>query len=245
MGRDRAGDAEAANGTRANRDGADGVSARDREGFYRVLYGRRDIRSHFRPDPVPEEILGRVLDAAHHAPSVGFMQPWNFLIVRDRATRTAVRKNFETVRAEGAAEFEGERRRLYDSLKLEGILDAPINICVTCDPERAGPAVLGRVRIREVDVYSTCLAVQNLWLAARAEGLGVGWVSILDPGAIRTALGIPESVLPIAYLTLGYVTEFPPTPELETKGWRQRLPLESVTFEERWARPYRPIPVPR
>jgi 5,6-dimethylbenzimidazole synthase len=217
------------------------VSGRDREGFYRVLYGRRDIRSRFLPDPIPEDVLGRVLTAAHHAPSVGFMQPWNFLIVRDRALREKVRANFEEVRREGASQFEGERRTLYDSLKLEGILDAPLNICVTCDRNRAGPSVLGRVRIREVDVYSTCLAVQNLWLAARAEGLGVGWVSILDLDTIRTILGIPPQILPVAYLTIGYVTEFPVRPELEAKGWRRRLPLEDLVYLDRWGVSY-PVP---
>lgn len=218
------------------------VSERDREGFYRVLYGRRDIRSHFRSDPIPEEVLRRVLSAAHHAPSVGFMQPWDFVVIRDRALRARVRENFEEVRREGAEQFAGERRQLYDSLKLEGILDAPLNICVTCDPDRAGTAVLGRVRIREVDVYSTCLAVENLWLAARAEGLGVGWVSIVDNQRVRELLAIPSSVIPIAYLTLGYVREFPPRPELETKGWARRAPLDSRVFLDRWGAAYSPPP---
>lgn len=225
----------------AGADGSDGVDPRDREGFYRVLYGRRDIRSQFRPDPIPEDVLVRVLDAAHHAPSVGFMQPWNFLVVRDRKVRESIRADFEKVRSEGSQMFEGKRRELYDSLKLEGILDAPLNLCVTCDPDRAGPAVLGRVRIREVDVYSTCCAIQNLWLAARAEGLGVGWVSILDPARLRELLGIPERVIPVAYLTLGWVTEFPPRPELETKGWGKRRGLHEMVYGERWGEAY-PLP---
>ncbi len=216
----------------------DDISDRDREGFYRVLYGRRDVRSEFRPDPIPNEVLRRVLAAAHHAPSVGFMQPWNFVIVRDPTVRARVRQNFEEVRREGAEQFSGERRRLYDSLKLEGILDAPLNVCVTCDPDRAGPAVLGRVRVREVDVYSTCLAVENLWLAARAEGLGVGWVSILDADRVRELLGIPAGVVPIAYLTIGYVRGFPPRPELETKGWARRAPLDDHVFLDRWGARY-------
>jgi 5,6-dimethylbenzimidazole synthase len=214
------------------------LSERDREGFYRVLYGRRDVRSSFRPDPIPEDVLLRVLRAAHHAPSVGFMQPWNFVVVRDRTLRERVRSNFEEVRREGANQFEGERRTLYNSLKLEGILDAPLNICVTCDRNRASPSVLGRVRIRDVDVYSTCLAVQNLWLAARAEGLGVGWVSILDLDAIRAVLGIPAEILPVAYLTIGYVTDFPLRPELETKGWRQRMSVETLIYLDHWGASY-------
>ncbi len=216
----------------------DEISARDREGFYRVLYGRRDIRSHFLPDPIPDEVLHAVLRAAHHAPSVGFMQPWNFVVVRDRALRAQVRANFEEVRADGARQFSGERRTLYDSLKLEGILDAPMNLCVTCDPDRAGPAVLGRVRVREVDVFSTCLAIENLWLAARAEGVGVGWVSILDPERIRSVLDIPVGITPIAYLTMGYVREFPRRPELESRGWATRAPLDGRIFLDRWGAPY-------
>ncbi len=216
----------------------DEVTPRDREGFYRVLYGRRDIRSQFLPDPIPDEVLVAVLRAAHHAPSVGFMQPWNFVVVRDRAIREKVRANFEEVRREGAAQFSGERRSLYDSLKLEGILDAPVNICVTCDPDRAGKAVLGRVRVREVDVFSTCLAIENLWLAARAEGLGVGWVSILDPERVRDLLEIPVGISPLAYLTMGYVREFPRRPELETKGWATRAPLDGRIFLDRWGARY-------
>ncbi len=216
----------------------DEVTARDREGFYRVLYGRRDIRSHFRPDPIPDPVLRAVLNAAHHAPSVGFMQPWDFIVIRDRAVRSAVRANFEEVRKEGAAQFAGERRALYDSLKLEGILDAPLNVCVTCDPDRAGPSVLGRVRVRDVDVFSTCLAIENLWLAARAEGLGVGWVSILDPERLRTLLKIPAEIRPLAYLTLGYVREFPRRPELESQGWAARAPLDGRVFLDRWGDRY-------
>ncbi len=229
---------------RARRAGSDGITDRDREGFYRVLYGRRDIRSQFLPDPVPEAVLRRVLEAAHHAPSVGFMQPWDFLVVRDRELRSRVRANFEEVRREGAEQFSGERRRLYESLKLEGILDAPLNVCVTCDPDRAGPAVLGRVRVREVDLYSTCLAVENLWLAARAEGLGVGWVSILDPERLRALLAIPPGIVPIAYLTVGFVREFPPQPELEAKGWARRAPLDGRIFLDRWGSAYPVGPTP-
>src|SRR5262249_36222509 len=121
--------------------------------------------------------------------------------------------------------------------KLEGILDAPLNICVTCDRQRFGPAVLGRHTIPETDLYSTCAAIQNLWLAARAEGIGVGWVSILDPDELRKLLGIPQHVVPVAYLCVGFPSEFAPRPMLETAGWLPRLPLTDVVFSNRWGLP--------
>lgn len=205
-----------------------GLSAEDRRGLYRAILGRRDVRGQFRPDPIPDDLLARVLVAAHYAPSVGFMQPWSFLVVRDPAVRARVKAAFDTANAEAAALFEGERAERYRSLKLEGILDAPLNLCVTCDRDRAGPVVLGRTHIPEMDLYSTVCAVQNLWLAARAEGLGLGWVSILDEAALKDILGLPANVVPVAYLCLGRVTEFYDRPELETKGWRRRLPIEEL-----------------
>src|SRR5205085_1327622 len=121
-----------------------------------------------------------------------------------------------------AANYAGDRADLYRSLKLEGLEDAPINLCVTCDRTRGGPHVLGRNTIIDTDVYSTCCAVQNLWLAARVEGVGVGWVSILEPASLREFLGIPEHVIPVAYLCIGYVHEFPDKPMLQTTGWLPR-----------------------
>lgn len=137
---------------------------------YEAIHTRRDVRE-FRPDPIPEDVLARILEAAHHAPSVGFMQPWGFVLVRSRATRARIRDAFVEANARAAQVYTGDRQKLYRSLKLEGILDAPLNLCVTCDRERGGH-VLGRHSIRETDLFSTCLAVQNLWLAARAEGVG-------------------------------------------------------------------------
>ncbi|MEW5728272.1 MAG: 5,6-dimethylbenzimidazole synthase [Pseudomonadota bacterium] len=205
-----------------------GLSPEDRRGLYRAILTRRDVRGQFLPDPVPEDALARVLVAAHHAPSVGFMQPWSFLVVRAPETRARVKAAFDKANAEAAAMFDGERAERYRSLKLEGILDAPLNLCVTCDRDRAGPVVLGRTHLPEMDLYSTVCAVQNLWLAARAEGLGLGWVSIIDEAALRDILTLPDSVVPVAYLCLGKVSEFLPKPELETKGWRRRLPLEDL-----------------
>jgi 5,6-dimethylbenzimidazole synthase len=201
---------------------------------YEAIFTRRDVRK-FRPDPLPEAVLTRILDAAHHAGSVGFMQPWNFIVVRDPATRAAVKTMFDQENAAAAENYSGSRRALYDSLKLEGILDSALNLCVTCDRSRGG-VVLGRNSILDTDFYSTCCAVQNLWLAARAEGVGVGWVSIVDPLALGRLLRLPEPVVPIAYLCCGYPEQFDRLPLLEEVGWRERLPLEEVVFYERWGR---------
>ncbi len=209
-------------------------SRADKSGLYKAIYERRDVRRDFLPDPVPEEILKKLLDAAHHAGSVGFMQPWSFIVIRDVGVKTSVKVLFERANQAAAQVFEGEKRELYSGLKLEGILEAPLNVCVTCDPDRNGPHVLGRHSIRETDVYSTCCAIQNLWLAARAEGVGVGWVSIFEPEEVRTVLRIPSHVIPVAYLCLGYVRQFLARPELESAGWLPRLPLEDLTFYDHW-----------
>jgi 5,6-dimethylbenzimidazole synthase len=205
----------------------------DKEAFYRAIFGRRDVR-RFLSDPIPEETVNRILLAAHHAPSVGFMQPWNFILIRDPRTKSLVKDAFREARRQEAEQFSGARKELYLSLKLEGIEEAPVNICVTCDPTRHGPAVLGRTLIPETDIYSTCCAIQNLWLAARVEGLGVGWVSILSPERLRGILGIPPRVTPVAYLCLGHVENFESVPELEKVGWLKRLPLQEVISCETW-----------
>jgi 5,6-dimethylbenzimidazole synthase len=209
-------------------------SDEERRGVYRAIYERRDVRSHFLPDPVPDEVLGRILDAAHHAPSVGFMQPWDFLVIRDAAIRQAVYRNFETASRRAAEAYKDEKRKLYDSLKLAGIVEAPVNVCVTCDHARAKGSGLGRQTDPAVDLYSAVCAVQNLWLAARAESLGVGWVSILDLEQLKSTLGIPQELTLVAYLCMGYVSEFRPQPDLEEKGWETRSTLASVTHFDRW-----------
>ncbi len=205
-----------------------------RKGLYRAIFSRRDVRAQFKPDPVPNDVLARLLMAAHHAPSVGFMQPWSFLLVQDTALRARVKGLFDKANAEARSMFEDEKGAAYARLKLEGILESPVNLCVTCDPDRAGKVVIGRTHIPEMDEYSTVCAVMNLWLAARVEGLGVGWVSIMDPKALKETLGIPERVVPVAYLCIGYVTHFLDKPELELAGWRQRLPLETLVHQDRW-----------
>lgn len=213
---------------------ADGFTEAERTALYKAIFSRRDVRGQFSPDPVPEDALRRILTAAHHAPSVGFMQPWNFLVITDPAVKATIHADFAKANEEAAAMFEGERRGLYSRLKLEGIREAPVNLCVTCDRERSGPVVLGRTHMPTMDLYSCVCAVQNLWLAARAEGFGVGWVSILHEEALKTTLGIPDRIVPIAYLCLGRVSHFEPVPELETKGWRRRLDLDELVFRDRW-----------
>lgn len=201
--------------------------------LYEAIYGRRDVR-RFRTDPVGDEVLARILDAAHHAGSVGFMQPWNFIVIRSLAVRQRVHDLFTQENARAAGNYAGERRELYDSLKLEGILEAPVSVAVACDRSRHGPAVLGRNSIPEMDLYSTCCAIQNLWLAARGEGIGVGWVSILDPTLVKPLLGIPDDIVLVAWLCLGIPVAFEDRPMLESVGWEKRLPLEEVVFAERW-----------
>jgi len=209
-------------------------SEEERRGVYRAIYERRDVRSHFLPEPVPDDVLGRILDAAHHAPSVGFMQPWDFIVIRDASVRQAVYRNFECASRRAAEGYQGQQRKLYDSLKLAGILEAPLNICVTCDHDRAKGHGLGRQTDPAVDLYSTVCAVQNLWLAARAESVGVGWVSILDFEELKTTLGIPSALTLVAYLCIGHVSEFRPQPDLEEKGWETRSNLAGVTHFDRW-----------
>jgi 5,6-dimethylbenzimidazole synthase len=208
-------------------------SPRERQGVYRAIVTRRDVRG-FRPDPIPPVILVRLLRAAHRGPSVGFMQPWNFIVVVDAELKRRVHAMVVREKEAAASDFNGARRELYRSLKLEGILEAPINLCVTCDPTRFGPAVIGRHTIRETDLFSVCCAIENLWLAARAEGVGVGWVSILRNEGLREILAIPEPVFPVAYLCVGFPDSFPDRPMLETVGWAPRLELSDLVYVNAW-----------
>jgi len=209
-------------------------SPEEKRGIYRAIYERRDVRSHFLPTPVPDDVLERILDAAHHAPSVGFMQPWDFIVIRDHAIRNEVCENFERANQQAAEIYEGEKRNLYDNLKLAAIIEAPLNLCVTCDHRRTRGAGLGRQSNPSTDLYSTVCAVQNLWLAARAESLGVGWVSILDTEALKATLQIPPDVTPVAYLCIGYVSEFGSQPDLEKRGWEHRESLANLIHYDRW-----------
>ncbi len=205
----------------------------EKAAVYRAIAQRRDIR-RFRSDPLPMPTLLRILEAAHQGPSVGFMQPWNFILIRDRAVRERVHAAFARANEEAKKLFDGERKQLYAALKLEGILESALNICVTCDRQRFGPVVLGRTCQADMDLYSSVCAVQNLWLAARAEGVGVGWVSIIHADELAGILKLPQHVVPIAFLCVGYVDSFPSEPELQTAGWLPRLRLADVLRFETW-----------
>ena len=206
----------------------------ERAAVYKTIYSRRDVRGQFKPDPIPDAVLARIIKAAHHAPSVGFMQPWNFLLIKSSQTKKKVHDIFLSANDEAAEMFEPEQSAIYQKLKLEGIVESPINLVVTCDRDRAGPVVLGRTHDKSMDLFSSVCAVQNLWLAARAEGVGVGWVSIFNKKALKQALKLPKSVTPIAYLCMGYVEHFYSEPELKTLGWRKRLPVEELVCFDEW-----------
>ena len=207
-----------------------------KEGLYKAIFSRRDVRSHFLQQAIANDVLARILEAAHHAPSVGFSQPWNFILIRDKETRMKVKESFLREQERSTAMLDGDRDRQkkYSSLKLEGIMESDVNVCVTYDPTRFGPFVLGRTSIEETGVYSVACAVQNLWLAARAEGVGVGWVSILANSDLEKMLGMPAHAKPVAYLCLGYVGEFADKPDLERVGWLPRMALSEVVCYEKW-----------
>lgn len=208
----------------------------ERDGLYKAIYTRRDVRSNFIDRDIPDYILAQILKAAHHAPSVGYSQPWDFILIKDYANRLLVKNSFINEREKSISLLKGdkERQKLYLRLKLEGIVESAINICVTYDPTKFGPFVLGRTSVPETGVYSVCCAIQNLWLAARVEGIGVGWVSILSTADLKKILSIPDHVQPVAYLCLGYVNEFSAKPDLENVGWLERMALKDVIHYEKW-----------
>jgi 5,6-dimethylbenzimidazole synthase len=203
-------------------------------GLYDVLFRRRDTRAEFTGAPIPPDVLDRVLGAAHAAPSVGLSQPWDFVLVRDLAVRSAFRDHVLAERATFASQLDGERARLFDRIKVEGVLESSLGVVVSYDPGRGAPAVLGRHAIADAGLYSVCLAIQNMWLAATAEGLGVGWVSFYREEFLRELVGLPGALRPVAWLCVGPVAELPTVPDLERHGWRQRSPLASVVHHDRY-----------
>jgi nicotinate-nucleotide--dimethylbenzimidazole phosphoribosyltransferase len=208
--------------------------AEQRAAVYRVIEERRDVRRGFRPDPIPPDVLERVLAAAHRAPSVGFSQPWDFIVIADTARRLRIKDLAEQSRQGFAASLPAGRARAFDQLKTEAIVQTPVNIVVTCDPTRGGRHTLGRHAQPQTAMYSSVLAVANLWLAARAEGLGVGWVSFFDERDLAAELGLPEHLEVAAYLCLGYVSEFGAEPELALAGWARRRPLRWAVHAEQY-----------
>jgi 5,6-dimethylbenzimidazole synthase len=203
-------------------------------GIYDVIHRRRDVRGQFTGKPIPEDVLHRILSAAHAAPSVGLSQPWDFVLVRDLDTRRAFHEHVHAERAAFAATLTGDQADRFARIKIDGIAESTLSIVVTYDAERGGPAVLGRHAIADAGLYSVCLAIQNLWLAATAEGIGVGWVSFYREPWLRELLSIPATIRPVAWLCLGPVTHLETVPDLERHGWRRRTPLEQAIHENRW-----------
>lgn len=202
--------------------------------LYDVIARRRDVRAEFTGEPLADDVLQRVLSAAHAAPSVGLTQPWDFVLVDDLELRGRFAEHVRTERDVFAATLTGEPAERFARIKVEGVLDASLGVVVTYDPERGAPAVLGRHAIADAGLYSSCLAIQNLWLAATAEGLGVGWVSFYREPFLRELLGIPAHVRPVAWLCVGPVTHLEQVPDLERHGWRARRPLEQALHRNLW-----------
>jgi nicotinate-nucleotide--dimethylbenzimidazole phosphoribosyltransferase len=207
-----------------------------RAAVYRVIEERRDVRRDFLSDPIPPDVLERVLAAAHRAPSVGFSQPWDFILIADPDRRARIKALAERAREDYAAALPAARARAFDRLKTEAILQTPLNIVVTCDPTRGGRHTLGRHAQPQTAVYSSVLAVANLWLAARAEGLGVGWVSFFSERELAAELGLPPHLEVVAYLCVGYVASFASEPELELAGWARRRPLGWAVHAEEYGK---------
>jgi 5,6-dimethylbenzimidazole synthase len=196
--------------------------------IYDVIHRRRDVRAEFTGEPIPDDSLGRILAAAHSAPSVGLSQPC------DMAVRRAFYDHVQHERAAFAATLTTAAAGRFAQIKIDGVLESSLSIVVTYDPERGSPAVLGRHAIADAGLYSVCLAIQNLWLAATAERLGVGWVSFFREPHLRHLLDIPEGIRPVAWLCLGPVTYFQAAPDLERHGWRHRRTLEAAIHHDRW-----------
>ena len=205
-----------------------------RQNLYEVIGRRRDVRAEFTGGPIAPDALHRVLAAAHAAPSVGHSQPWDFVLVRDRMIREAFHAHVQDERTLFAASLDDDRRATFERIKIEGVLESTLGVVVTYDPERGGPAILGRHAIADAGLYSTCLAIQNLWLAATAEELGVGWVSFYREEYVQRLLAIPGRVRPIAWLCLGPVSSLQTTPDLVRHGWRKSLPLEEVLHADQY-----------
>ncbi|TDD21271.1 5,6-dimethylbenzimidazole synthase [Kribbella turkmenica] len=213
---------------------APGYPPTERDVVHRVIAERRDVRRGFVDRPIADDVLTRVLESAHRAPSVGLSQPWDFVLIRDLATRRKIHDLAGAQRDAFAASLPPDRRQAFDGLKIEAILDTPLNIAVTCDAGRGGRHVLGRHADPRTTWFSAAIAIQNLWLAARAEGLGVGWVSFFEPGEVAAVLDLPAHIELVGYLCVGHVEEFAAAPELVRTGWAARRPLAWAVHHEQW-----------
>jgi 5,6-dimethylbenzimidazole synthase len=212
-------------------------SEQEKEALYKAIYTRRDIRT-FLDKPVPKDLILKILQAAHHGPSVGFMQPWNFILVTGEETKERLAWAADKERRALAIHYEDQKQEQFLSLKVEGIMQAPLTICVTCDPTRGGSHVLGRNSIPETDVMSTACAIQNMWLAACVEGLALGWVSFYKKNDVRDILNIPPHIDPVALLSVGYTDRYPEKPILETSNWEKRRDLQDLIYHGHWGNPH-------
>lgn len=203
-------------------------------GLYEAIHRRRDVRGQFTGQPVPPAVLERMLSAAHAAPSVGLTQPWDFVLVTDLGTRTSFFDHVQQERDAFARSLPSGEAERFAGIKIDGIMEAGLSVVVTYDPARGAPHVLGRHAIADAGIYSVCLAIENFWLAATAEGMGMGWVSFYREEFLARLLGLPEEIRPVAWLCVGPVTHLEAVPDLERHGWRTRLPLTSVLHHQRW-----------
>ncbi|MFI6244510.1 5,6-dimethylbenzimidazole synthase [Micromonospora sp. NPDC050795] len=203
--------------------------------IYDVIHRRRDVRSQFTGEPITADALDRILTAAHAAPSVGLSQPWDFIVIRDRGLRESFHRHVQAERDTFAAGLDAEARDRFSRIEIDGVLESTLSIVVTYDADRGGPTVLGRHTIADAGLYSVCLAIQNLWLAATAEHFGVGWVSFYREQFLQKLLDIPTPIRPVAWLCLGPITHLQPVPDLERHGWRQRRSLQTAIHSNRWS----------
>jgi len=204
------------------------------DALYSVIHARRDVRSQFTGEPIHDATLQRILKAAHAAPSVGLTQPWDFILVSSSKTKEEFWVHVQQERALFAETMDEELVAKFQGIKIEGIREASLGVVVTYDPQRGKPHVIGRNTIDDAGLYSVCLAIENLWLSATAEGLGVGWVSFYREEFLADLLHIPEPIRPVAWLCLGPVTHLEPVPDLERAGWRGRMPLSQIVHHESW-----------
>jgi 5,6-dimethylbenzimidazole synthase len=204
-------------------------------GLYEAIHRRRDVRAEFTGEPIDSVVLERMLGAAHAAPSVGLTQPWDFLLVNDPGLRKLFYDHVQEERGAFAGSLTGSEAERFAGIKIDGVLEATLSVVVTYDPARGAPHVLGRYTIADAGLYSVCLAIENLWLASTAEGMGMGWVSFYRESFVRELLEIPETIRPVAWLCVGPVSHLEPVPDLERHGWRERAPLADALHYDRWS----------
>ncbi|ARD85264.1 nitroreductase [Ferroplasma acidiphilum] len=201
---------------------------------YEAIKKRRDVRSWFSDKHIDNSSLGRILKAGNYAPSVGLSQPWNYILIRDIETRKKIKAVVEEKRMDFYNSLPDEKKIKFQNIKIEGILESDLNMAVTCDVSRKGPDILGRATMPEMSEYSVVLSIENMWLAARAEGIGMGWISFIDPDMVKKILGIPESIKLVGYLAVGYLSEDHDIPELEEKKWEKRLDVSNFVYMDKW-----------